>query len=83
VGQVPGAKNPFDESYSSGQPFSFTVGAGQVIEGWDAGLTGVPVGSRVILQVPPDQGYGKEGQPTVGIKGTDTMYFVVDVLAAS
>ena len=37
----------------------------------------------MILQVPPDQGYGKEGQPSVGIKGTDTMYFVVDVLAAS
>jgi peptidylprolyl isomerase len=83
LGQVPSAKEPFDESYSGGQPFSFTVGGGQVIKGWDQALVGVPVGSRVIIQVPPDLGYGKEGQPSVGIKGTDTMYFLVDVLAAS
>jgi peptidylprolyl isomerase len=83
LGQVPGSDKPFDESYSRGAPFDFVVGEGGVIKGWDEGLQGVKVGSRVILQVPPDKGYGDAGQPTVGISGTDTMYFVVDVLAVT
>jgi FKBP-type peptidyl-prolyl cis-trans isomerase len=83
LGQVYGAKEPFDQSYDRGQPFDFDLGVGGVVKGWDQGLVGVPVGSRVILQIPPDLGYGKAGQPDVGIKGTDTMYFVVDVLAAN
>jgi len=82
LGQVYGADAPFDESYSRGTPFDFDVGAGNVVSGWDEGLVGVKVGSRVLLQVPPDKGYGKDGNPQAGIKGTDTMYFVVDVLAA-
>jgi peptidylprolyl isomerase len=47
------------------------------------GLVGVPVGSRVMLVVPPAEGYGKAGQPSAGIKGTDTLVFVIDVLAAA
>ena len=42
----------------------------------------MPVGSRVLIAVPPDQGYGEAGNPDAGIKGTDTLYFVIDVLAA-
>lgn len=42
----------------------------------------MPVGSRVVLVIPPDLGYGPEGNPGAGIKGTDTLYFVVDVLGA-
>lgn len=83
LGQVWDTEKPFDESYSRGTPFDFVVGAGSVIKGWDEGLQGVKVGSRVILQIPPDLGYGEAGQPSVGIGGTDTMYFVVDVLAAT
>jgi peptidylprolyl isomerase len=84
LGQVFGDKKPFDESYSKGTPFSFPVGQEppQVLVGWDTGLRGVKVGSRVILQVPPDKGYGEKGKPP-SIKGTDTMYFVVDVLYAA
>jgi peptidylprolyl isomerase len=84
LGQVFGGKEPFDQSYTGAQPFSFEVGEvpPKVIVGWDTGLRGVKVGTRVLLQVPPAQGYGKQGQPTAGIKGTDTMYFVVDVLAS-
>jgi peptidylprolyl isomerase len=54
-----------------------------VITAWKTGLVGVPVGSRVMLVVPPAEGYGKAGQPSAGIKGTDTLVFVVDVLAAT
>ena len=48
----------------------------------EAGLVGVPVGSRVMLVIPPQDGYGSAGQASVGIKGTDTLVFVVDVLDA-
>ncbi|GAW48381.1 MULTISPECIES: FKBP-type peptidyl-prolyl cis-trans isomerase [unclassified Nocardioides] len=83
LGQVYGAKAPFDESYSKGQPASFAIGTGAVISGWDKTLVGVTVGSRIILAIPPNDGYGKEGNSGAGIKGTDTLYFVVDILAAS
>lgn len=63
--------------------FEFTVGAGQVIPGWDKGLQGAKVGDRLLLVIPPADGYGPQGQPssTPPIKGTDTLVFVVDVLA--
>jgi peptidylprolyl isomerase len=67
---------------SPGSIFSFQLG-GQVISGWNKGLVGVPVGSRVMLIVPPADAYGKAGQPSAGIKGTDTLVFVVDVLDAT
>ncbi|MFN8196144.1 MAG: FKBP-type peptidyl-prolyl cis-trans isomerase [Nocardioidaceae bacterium] len=83
LGQVYNGKKPFDDSYSKGQPFDFDLGGGSVIKGWDQGLVGVKVGSRVILQIPPDWGYGKDGAPSVGIGPTDTLYFVVDILGAT
>jgi peptidylprolyl isomerase len=82
LGQVYKGKAPFDESYTK-QPATFTIGAGQVIPGWDKTIVGQKVGSRLILAIPPKEGYGKQGQPAAGIKGTDTLYFVVDILAAS
>jgi len=74
----------FDSSWSRGQPFGFTIGAtpSQVISGWDKGLIGQTVGSRVLLAVPPADGYGKTGSTQAGIKGTDTLVFVVDILGA-
>jgi FKBP-type peptidyl-prolyl cis-trans isomerase len=72
----------FQSSYSENMPFTTPIGAGQVIPGWDTGLVGQTVGSRVLLVIPPAQGYGTAGASQVGIKGTDTLVFVVDILAA-
>ncbi len=82
LGQVYDAKKPFDESYSA-EPASFAIGVGQVVAGWDKTLVGATVGSRMILAIPPADGYGEQGNPQAGIKGSDTLYFVVDILAAS
>ncbi|MBU2664737.1 FKBP-type peptidyl-prolyl cis-trans isomerase [Actinoplanes bogorensis] len=70
----------FDSSWTGGQPFSFTVGTGNVIKGWDQGLVGVKVGSRVQLDIPADLAYGENpsgGQPAGALR------FVVDVLSAA
>ena len=56
---------------------------GQLIPAWNTGLVGVPVGSRVMLVVPPAEGYGSKGNSQAGIKGTDTLVFVLDVLATT
>ena len=72
----------FDSSWSRNQPFTTVIGEGQVIKGWDTGLVGQTVGSRVLLVIPPADGYGSAGASTAGIKGTDTLVFVVDILAA-
>jgi len=66
---------------TAGQPFAFQLG-GQVIPGWNDGLPGVTVGSRVMLVIPPAYGYGKAGNSQAGIKGTDTLVFVIDILDA-
>jgi FKBP-type peptidyl-prolyl cis-trans isomerase len=69
-------------SQPEGQPFSFKLGGG-VITGWNDGLPGVHVGSRVMLVIPPALGYGPSGgQASAGIKATDTLVFVIDILAA-
>lgn len=70
----------FDNSYDRGSAISFRIGVGQVIAGWDSGLVGVAVGSRMLLSIPPRLGYGDRGMPAAGIGGTDTLVFVVDVL---
>ncbi|WP_137294093.1 FKBP-type peptidyl-prolyl cis-trans isomerase [Nocardioides dongxiaopingii] len=79
-GQGYGTEEPFDESYSR-EPFTAQIGVGQLIQGWDQGLVGVPVGSRVLLAIPPDLGYGDQDQP--GIPGGSTLYFVLDILSAA
>ena len=81
IGSKWGAGNtPFDNSYERGQPTSFTLSQGGLIDGWVTGLDGVKVGSRVMLVVPPKQGYGKAGNPQIGVTGKDTLVFVIDVL---
>jgi FKBP-type peptidyl-prolyl cis-trans isomerase len=74
----------FDASWTRQQPFGFTIAAtpSQVIPGWNKGLVGQTVGSRVMLVIPPADGYGKSGNSQAGIKGTDTLVFVVDILGA-
>jgi peptidylprolyl isomerase len=56
---------------------------GHLIPAWNTGLVGVPVGSRVMLVVPPAEGYGPKGNPQAGIKGTDTLVFVLDILSTT
>lgn len=70
----------FDSSWSRGAPFSITVGAGQVIEGWETGLAGQTVGSQVLLAIPPELGYGDQDNGT--IPPGSTLVFVVDILYA-
>jgi peptidylprolyl isomerase len=72
----------FDSSWSRSVPFAFTIGRGQVVKGWDNGLVGQSAGSRVLLSVPPADGYGATPPSGSGIGKTDTMIFVVDILGA-
>ncbi|HEV2373801.1 MAG TPA: FKBP-type peptidyl-prolyl cis-trans isomerase [Streptosporangiaceae bacterium] len=73
---------PGGSSWTTGQPFNFKIGVNpsQVITGWDQGLLGQTQGSRVLIVVPPADGYGSSGSPQAGIKGTDTLVFAVDIL---
>ncbi|WP_415948747.1 FKBP-type peptidyl-prolyl cis-trans isomerase [Streptomyces sp. KLOTTS4A1] len=77
VGKIWKDGKTFDSSYKSGQPIQFPLN--QVIPGWSKGLDGKKVGSRVLLVVPPDQGYGEQGQGP--IPGNATLVFAVDILA--
>jgi peptidylprolyl isomerase len=70
----------FDSTWKHGQPAGFQIGTGHVIKGWDNGLVGKRIGSQVLLVVPPADGYGTQGSAQVGIQGTDTLVFVVDIL---
>jgi peptidylprolyl isomerase len=72
----------FDSSWDRGEPLDIQVGTGTVIAGWDKGLVGQTVGSQILLVVPPDEGYGSAGRKEAGIRGTDTLVFVVDILDA-
>ena len=76
-------KKVFDSSWSRSAPFATVIGEGQVIPGWDTGLVGQTVGSRVMLVIPPKDGYGSAGSSSAGIKGTDTLVFAVDIISAS
>lgn len=70
----------FDNSYDRGSPAPFPIGVGQLFEGWDTGLVGQRVGSRVLLTIPPEQAFGAEGSEAAGVGGTDTVTFVVDIV---
>ncbi|MFC7494171.1 MULTISPECIES: FKBP-type peptidyl-prolyl cis-trans isomerase [unclassified Nocardioides] len=78
LGSVYKGKAPFDESYSK-EPVEFPLS--NVVQGWTYGLEGVKVGSRVLLSIPPELGYGAQEQS--GIPANSTLYFVVDVISAS
>ncbi len=84
TGYIWRTKQVFSSSWSSGSPFGFIIGASpaQVITGWDTGLTGATVGSRVMLVIPAKDGYGSSGDSASGINGTDTLVFVVDIIDA-
>ena len=70
----------FDASWDRGEPFSFQLGSGSVIQGWDRGVEGMKVGGRRQLVIPPDLAYGAEGSPpTIG--PNETLVFVIDLLS--
>lgn len=79
VGVAWSTKGQFDASWDRNEAFEFGLGAGQVIQGWDKGVTGMKVGGRRRLTIPPDLGYGQRGAGGV-IKGGETLVFVVDLL---
>ncbi|MCI0687266.1 MAG: FKBP-type peptidyl-prolyl cis-trans isomerase [Sporichthyaceae bacterium] len=79
VGQTWRENKVFDSSWGRG-PVTFQIGVQPLIAGWVKGLIGKKVGSRVLLVVPPEDGYGAPGQPDAGIRGDDTLVFVVDLL---
>ncbi|MEU6068217.1 MULTISPECIES: FKBP-type peptidyl-prolyl cis-trans isomerase [Streptomyces] len=80
LGQIWSTAKVFDNSYDRNRPIVIQVAQGSVIDGWRYALTGKKVGSRVEMAVPPKWGYGTSGNAQAGIKGTDTLVFVVDVL---
>jgi peptidylprolyl isomerase len=82
LGEVYPDKKVFDQSWSRKEPSSLKLGEGGVIKGWDQGLVGQRVGSRVILVIPSKLGYGKTGQPGGGIPKNADLIFAVDILGA-
>jgi peptidylprolyl isomerase len=70
----------FDASWNTGEPFTFPLGGGQVIEGWDRGFVGMRRGGRRMLTIPPELAYGTQGFPPA-IGPNETLVFVVDLLA--
>jgi peptidylprolyl isomerase len=75
-------RQQFDASWDRGDTFSFRLGGGQVIAGWDEGVAGMKVGGRRRLVIPPGKAYGKRGAG--GVIGPDeTLVFVVDLVGVS
>jgi peptidylprolyl isomerase len=79
LGQVWSTAKVFDNSYDRKARLAIQLAQGQIIDGWRYALAGKKAGSRVEMAVPPTWGYGSQGNPQAGIKGTDTLVFVVDV----
>lgn len=69
----------FDSSYDRNQPFTFKLGSGQVIEGWEKGIVGMKEGGKRILTIPPDKAYGPNGYPPV-IPPNATLKFEVELI---
>jgi peptidylprolyl isomerase len=74
------SEEEFDSSWSRNEPFTFGLGAGEVIKGWDQGVAGMKVGGRRELIIPANLAYGPAGSPPA-IGPNETLIFVIDLLA--
>ena len=72
----------FDSSLDRGEPFTFLLGTGQVIQGWDEGVATMRVGDKVKLTIPPELAYGEAGYPGA-IPANATLLFEIDLLSIS
>ncbi|MFZ0760467.1 MAG: FKBP-type peptidyl-prolyl cis-trans isomerase [Candidatus Sulfotelmatobacter sp.] len=70
----------FDSSVDAGKPFDFTIGNGEVIRGWEEGVTGMRVGGKRQLRIPPDLAYGTAGTPDGSIPPNATLIFDIKLL---
>jgi len=73
----------FDSSVDAKQPFDFTIGAGDVIKGWDEGVAGMKVGGKRQLRIPPELAYGAGGTPGGPIPPNATLIFDIQLLAVN
>ncbi|MEU3525034.1 FKBP-type peptidyl-prolyl cis-trans isomerase [Streptomyces sp. NPDC038707] len=80
LGQIWDTGKVFDNSYDRKRPLVMQLARGSIIDGWRYALQGKKTGSRVQIAVPPTWGYGTSGNPQAGIKGTDTLVFVIDLI---
>ncbi|WP_274556319.1 FKBP-type peptidyl-prolyl cis-trans isomerase [Streptomyces spiramyceticus] len=81
LGQAWDSDKPFDNSFDRGEPYPVTIGGGGVIPGWQKALDGQKVGSRLQVSIPPELGYGAQGQQP-SIKPNATLVFVMDIVKA-
>jgi peptidylprolyl isomerase len=81
VGVLHANGKQFDASFDRNEPYTLTLGAGEVIAGWDQGIEGMKVGGRRKLTIPSDLAYGAQGRPP-DIKPNATLVFVIDLLGA-
>ncbi|MDR3128128.1 MAG: FKBP-type peptidyl-prolyl cis-trans isomerase [Bifidobacteriaceae bacterium] len=80
-GQIWQRLEVFDSSFYNEETVKFPIGVGSVIKGWDKGLIGKTVGSRILLIIPPNYGYGKNGMMQAGIFPEDVLVFIVDIVS--